>query len=118
MHFACKETSKVQEQIYEVASPVGSPSAQGKRLAPRLDTLEGKTIGIIWNGSFRGEVSFPIIADMLRQRFPTVTVIPYTELPLLTVSSLQPSKKAESLEAVRAALVQRRCDAVITGNGF
>lgn len=108
----------MQEQKYEVVSPVGKPSAQGMPLAPRLATLNGKTIGVVWNGSFRGEASFPIIARMLRERFAGVNVIPYSEFPLLTVSSLQPDKKEAALEAVRAALLKRRCDAVITGNGF
>ena len=108
----------MREQNYEVVSPVGKPSAKRIPLAPRLATLDGKTIGVVWNGSFRGEASFPIIASMLRERCAGVNVIPYSEFPLLTVSSLQPDKKETALEAVRVALLQKRCDAVITGNGF
>ena len=93
------------------------PVAEGAPLVPSLDTLEGKTVCEIYNDRFRGEVTFPIIDEMLRERYPGVKVIPYTEFPLATVKGMIPSTKAEMLEAVRVALVGKGCDAVITGNG-
>jgi hypothetical protein len=86
-------------------------------LAPRLDTLNGKTVGQIWNGGFKADVTFPIVEKMLRRRYPDVKMIPFTELPAVTIASLEANKKAATLEAVRAALIAKRCDAVITGNG-
>jgi hypothetical protein len=71
----------------------------------------------VWNGSFEGQVSFPIIEEMLRKRFRGINVIPYSEFPLFPVTSLSPEKKAEKLETLKTALIERRCDAVITGNG-
>ena len=68
-------------------------------------------------GIFEGHVSFPILREMLRERYPEINVIPYTEFPLSTVQSLMPERKARSLEALRAAMVEKGCDAVITGNG-
>jgi len=82
-----------------------------------LDTLEGKTIAEIWNGGFRGDESFPLIERMLRERYPTVKVIPYSEFPLVTIASLHPEQKSATLEALRAKLKETGCDAVITGNG-
>ena len=102
----------------EVVSPLGATvSEQVTSLAPRLDTLEGKTVCEIWNGGFMGDVAFPIIEDMLRKRFPTVRVIPYTEFPLTTMVSMEPTKKHKVLDAVRKAILEKGCDAVITGNG-
>jgi len=103
--------------LYEVVSPRGESVAKMTALAPRLDTLNGKTICEIWNEGFRGDETFPMINEMLRERYPTVKVIEYTELPLVTVASLHPPTKEKTLEAVRAAIKEKGCDAVITGNG-
>jgi hypothetical protein len=102
---------------YAVVSPLGEPAVDKITMAPRLDTLEGKTIGEIWNGGFRGDESFPIIERMLRERYPGVRIIPYTEFPLITIASLHPEDKEKTLESLRAALKEKGCDAVITGNG-
>ena len=105
------------ETKMKVISPVGEPAVTEKAITSSLKTLEGKTVCEVWNGSFEGQVSFPIIEEMLRKRFPGLNVIPYSEFPLFPVTSLSPEKKAEKLEALRTALIERRCDAVITGNG-
>ncbi len=101
----------------KVVSPVGEAVVQQRDLAPRLDTLEGKTVCEIWNAGFRGEVVFPIIEEMLRKRYPGVKVIPYTEFPLINLASMETAIREKTLEAVRARLMDKGCDAVITGNG-
>jgi len=106
-----------KDGVYEVVSPLGEPVMTRIAMAPRLDTLEGKTIGEIWNGGFRGDESFPMIERMLRERFPTVKLIPYSEFPLATVGSFHPEKKEATLDTLRAKLKEAGCDAVITGNG-
>ena len=106
-----------KDAVYEVVSPLGEPVAESITMAPRLNTLEGKTICEIWNGGFRGDESFPLIERMLRERYPTVKIIPYSEFPLATVASFHPEKKQDTLEALRAQIKEKDCDAVITGNG-
>ena len=106
-----------QDEAYEVVSPLGEPVMKRITMAPRLNTLEGKTICEIWNGGFRGDESFPMIERMLRERYPTVKMIPYSEFPLTTIASLHPEKKQETLEVLRAKIKEKGCDAVITGNG-
>ena len=54
---------------------------------------------------------------MLRERYPSLKVIPFTELPITEVPAWAPQAKAKTAEAVRTALVAKGCDAVITGNG-
>ncbi|MDH3286535.1 MAG: hypothetical protein OEP48_02240 [Betaproteobacteria bacterium] len=101
-----------------VVSPIGvNVNDTSASLAPRLDTLNGKTVCEIWNGGFKADVMFPIIEQMLRERYPAVRMIPFTEFPTVTIASLGSEKKAETLEAVRSALLAKGCDAVITGNG-
>jgi hypothetical protein len=102
---------------YEVVSPLGEPVAEAIAMAPRLDTLDGKTIGEIWNGGFRGDETFPVIERLLQERYPRVKFIPYREFSLATIASLHPEKKRRTLERFRKELQERGCDAVITGNG-
>ena len=105
------------DREWEVMSPRGQLVGETVPLARRLDTLEGRTVCEIWNTGFRGDVSFPIMEKMLRERYPGVKVIPYTELPFSSAQSLTPSTKAQTLEAIRKALIEKGCDALITGNG-
>jgi hypothetical protein len=108
----------IMDAILNVVSPVGENVSETiTSLAPRLETLDGKTVCEIWNGGFKADVMFPIIEEMLRARYPSVKVIPYTEFPAVTIASLESVKKAGTLEAVRAALLEKGCDALITGNG-
>lgn len=106
-----------ENMVYEVVNPLGKPVVGMIAMAPRLDTLEGKTIGELWNGGFRGDESFPIIEKLLQERYPTVKLIPYTEFSLSTIASLHPEEKEKTLETLRTELKQKGCDAVITGNG-
>jgi hypothetical protein len=105
------------DAVYEVVSPLGEPVMTRITMAPRLNALEGKTICEIWNGGFRGDESFPMIERMLRERCPTIKMIPYSAFPLVTIASLHPEKKQATLEALRAKIKEKGCDAVITGNG-
>lgn len=106
------------ETKLNVVNPIGeNVNDKAASLAPRLDTLNGKTVCEIWNGGFKADVMFPIVEQMLRERYPTVRMIPFTEFPTVTIASLGSARKAETLEAVRAALLAKGCDAVITGNG-
>ncbi|NWF53697.1 MAG: hypothetical protein HXY45_02760 [Syntrophaceae bacterium] len=106
-----------QEGVYEVVSPLGEPVVKQVSMAPRLQTLEGKTIGEIWNGGFRGDESFPMIEKMLQERYPTVKMIPYIEFPLVTIASLHPETKTKTLQVLRSKLKEKGCDAAIVGNG-
>lgn len=106
-----------KEGVYEVVNPLGEPVVNTITMAPRLNTLEGKTIGEIWNGGFRGDETFPMIRKMLRERYPAIKVIPYTEFPLVTIASLHPEKKKKTLEDLRAKIKEKGCEAAIMGNG-
>jgi hypothetical protein len=102
---------------FKVVSPAGQPVAEPTPLSPRLDTLNGKTVGEIWNGAYEGQSTFRIIEEMLRERYPGVKIIPFTEFPLLPLTEMGMEKKGALLDAVRVALVEKGCDALITGNG-
>ena len=102
---------------YEVVSPLGEPIVEAKRVGRYFDTLNGKTVCEIWNEEMRGDLTFPIIREMLRKRYPGVKVIPYTELPSSILNVQNSAEMAKRLEAVKVALTEKGCDAVITAQG-
>ncbi len=76
--------------------------------APRLDTLEGKTICELSNDSWQAHRTLPEIRRLLRERFPTAKFIPYTEFPMGN----------EGIDTAKAAELVARAgaQAVLIGN--
>jgi len=101
---------------FEVVSPVGLEVIKGSGSAGRLENLDGKTIGEVWNGVFKGDVTFPIIREQLRQKYPNLRIIPYTEFPH-TAGSDNPTQQRERARELAVLARQRGCDGVISGMG-
>ncbi len=53
-------------EMYRVVWPRGARTVQATDVAPRLSTLEGKTIGQLWDDLFRGDEIFPILEEDAR----------------------------------------------------
>lgn len=103
--------------LYEVVNPIGEPAIAAAPAAPRLDYLEGKTVCEVSNAEFKAEESLTVVRQMLRDRYPTVNVVPFTEFPLAKVATWRGPIKEENEAMWRTALTEKGCDAVITGNG-
>jgi hypothetical protein len=43
-------------------------------MAPRPASLEGKTIGLVWNGKANGDVALRRIGELIQERVPSVTI--------------------------------------------
>ena len=69
-------------EIYRVVWPRGARTVQATDVAPRLSTLEGKTIGQLWDDLFRGDEIFPILEEELARRFPGRPLRPLRHLRL------------------------------------
>ena len=93
--------------LLEVYNPSGSTDIKYVH-APRLDTLNGKTIGELTNGLWQYERTFPLIREMLKKRFPGVNIIPYTEFPQ-GVHNIDIGNIGEVMKG-------KGCDGVIIGN--
>jgi hypothetical protein len=100
----------------EVISPVGAESIRRTNLGARLDSLEGKTICEAWNGGFKGEDTFPILRELLKERYPGLRIIPFTEFPLSIYTGSSQFQREIAKEIVTKAK-EKGCDALITGNG-
>ena len=99
-------------EIYEVLRPIGEAASDIIKAAPRLDTLNGKTVCEVWNAGYRGERTFPKMRELLQKRYPAVKIVPYTEFPLARHYNID-----EVLKDLPRLLNQKGCDALISGNG-
>jgi hypothetical protein len=101
---------------FSVVSPEGLPVGATGGVSRPLDSLEGKTIGEVYNNHFKGELMFRTYRRLFEQKYPGIRVIPFEEFPIVYVGGDAASQKKVAKEI--AALAQERgCDAIITGNG-
>jgi hypothetical protein len=62
---------------WELVNPEGAARAVTLTPAPRPTTLEGKTVGLAWNGKPGGDVALEHIAELISQGTPNVQFIKY-----------------------------------------
>ena len=86
--------------------PRATVNPKERPLVPGIETLEGKTIGIIDNGQANSTTMFQELAKLMQEKFHTKEVIFKTK-----PTHMQGAPKAMMEE------VLNRCDAVITGLG-
>jgi hypothetical protein len=101
---------------YEVVSPAGVDTVKRVSAAPRLDTLNGKTIGEVWNGVFKVDVTFPILRRLLKARYPGLEIVPFTAFPHAPGSD-NPARQRELAREIAALAKEKGCHAIISGNG-
>jgi hypothetical protein len=100
------------EKMYEVVWPRGKRATRDVHLAKRLDKLEGKTIGSLWNFAFRGDEIFPIINKELERRYPKTKFVSYEMF-----GSTHGGDEAQTIAALPEKLRQNKVDAIISGIG-
>ena len=94
----------------QVLWPRGRRTVTAKPVAPRLETLAGKTIGQLWDDLFRGDEIFPMLEDALAQRFPDVKFVDYR-----TFGSTHGAREHEVIQTLPARMRELRVDAIISG---
>ena len=113
------EALSKKEQIFGVKSrktnvynPTGVVMADKiTEFSPRLDALDGKRIGLLWNSKPNGNFYLNRVAEMLSQKFPNATIIKFWEqYPNETAN---PDKKSD----VALDLISRNADVVISAQG-
>jgi len=100
---------------YAVVSPIGKPTIQMIKQAPRLDTLHGKTIAVV-GGSFMANVTHPEIKRLILANYPTAKVLLLDEIgsggPFPG-----PGVRRQASEEFQKNLKKMGVQAVISGNG-
>lgn len=82
--------------VMKVLVPTGVTPETRNGLAPRLDGLAGKRIGLVWNQKAKANVLLRMVGDLLQERYPTAKMVE------LTVSSCCTPPKEGELEAIAA----------------
>lgn len=116
--FQCDDTctpDNIGIATYNVVSPVGISTVEPIEMAPRLTTLEGKTIAIVGE-DFMYNITHPEIGRLIKEYYPTANVIMYDELPIAGPYPA-PGITRQSTEQFRQRLIDLKVDAVIAGNG-
>lgn len=98
---------------FEVLNPVGEPRAKRETSAARVQDLNGKTICAVSNGMFQADSVLSAFGDLIKKRYPTAKVVPWTEFPVISISG----DVEKSLKELREAYRQKGCDAVIASTG-
>ena len=121
----CDETCKIEAGYdtaqsksggnYAVVSPVGRSSVKMIQQAPRLETLEGKTIAVVGE-SFMTHVTHPEIKRLILKNYPTAKVILLDEIGEAGPFPA-PGVTRKRKEEFEAKLKSMHVDAVIAGNG-
>jgi len=104
------------EPVYKVVSPLGESTAKTIAMARRLDTLDGKTVCLVWNYAFKSDVTLPAIAEALKKRYPGIKIVPHTAMPIAELPEPVGTPRKDS-EALEAAFKAKGAQAVIAGNG-
>jgi len=104
-----------KEPRYAVVSPVGRSSVKIIEQAPRLETLEGKTIAVVGT-NFMAKVTHPEIKRLILENYPTAKVILQDEIGSAGVYPA-PGTVRRAKEDFQRKLKSMKVDAVIAGNG-
>lgn len=99
-----------------VISPEGLPLGTTGAMSRPIESLEGKTIGEVYNNHFRGELMFQTYRRLFQERYPGIRIIPFDQFPIVYVGGDAASQK-KTARAIAALAKEKGCDAIITGNG-
>lgn len=100
---------------YAVVSPVGRPTVGMIGQAPRLESLDGKTIAVV-GGSFMASVTHPEIKRLILDNYPSARVLLLGEIGSAGVYPA-PGVTRHAKEEFERKLREMGVDAVISGNG-
>ena len=103
----------MKEEI-EVVWPYGKCVQPPQPLAPRLDTLEGKTICGLYNGTpqYHFDQTWPLIQELLSKKYSDIKFVGWEEF-----GAFCGKEEASLIEALPAKLKHYSCDAVVSGRG-
>ena len=95
---------------YEAYWPRGTRQQRTLALAPRLDTLAGKTVAQLWDYLFKGDEVFALLEEGLKARYPGIQFVSWRDF-----GSTHGGEEKAALDALPLRLREMGVDAVISG---
>lgn len=95
---------------FEAYWPRGARQQKTRALAPRLSTLEGKTVAQLWDYLFKGDEVFALLEEGLKKKYPGVKFVSWRDL-----GSTHGGDEKETLAALPQRFKELGVDAVISG---
>ena len=103
-------SNKSNDGYYEAYWPRSARQQRTRALAPRLATLEGKTVAQIWDFLFKGDEVFALLEEGLKKRYPGIRFVSWREF-----GSTHGGEEKEALAALPRRFKELGVDAVISG---
>ncbi len=95
---------------YEVLWPRAPRQMQRRALAPRLSSLEGKTVAQLWDYLFKGDEVFELLEAGLKARYPGIRFVSWREF-----GSTHGDEEKDALAALPKRFSEMGVDAVVSG---
>jgi len=89
--------------------PRGMRQVAVKDLAPRLKSLRGRRVALLWDYLFRGDEIFDIVEQQLHQQFPDMSFVGWRE-----IDNIHGNDERKLVAALPGRLRAAGVDAVIT----
>ena len=92
-----------QAIAWELINPTGVIKREVTDPAPRISTLEGKTVALYWNGKHNGNVVLNHLSELLVKNVPNVKVVKvYEKDPKTTTISGRDSDAVEKTNFIQS----------------
>ncbi len=95
---------------YEAYWPRSPREQLTRELAPRLETLKGKTVAQLWDELFKGDVVFDLLEEGLKKRYPGLRFVSWR-----TFGSTHGGNERDVLAKLPERLKELGVDAVVSG---
>ena len=112
---SCGGDSTSVAGTYDCLSPVGQSSVEMIEMAPRLESLDGKTIALV-GGSFMASVTHVELRKIILENYPNATVYLLNEVGSAGLFP-GPRVRKPQVERFQQRLQELGVDAVVSGNG-
>jgi hypothetical protein len=102
-----------EEPKFDVVWPLGKLRLDGTSNFPApLASLDGKTVGELWDWLYKGDSLFPIVREELRKHYPNIKFVEYP-----VFGNIHGPDEADLVRHLPERMSELGCDAVIVGVG-
>jgi hypothetical protein len=99
-------------QEWELLNPAGVISIKPIEMAPRIASLEGKTVGLKWNAKPNGNLFLDRVAELLTKQVRGVRIVKFYEVEPTTV----PQSNGAAVAKAKAQIIAKYKPDIVIGS--